>query len=454
MGAVTVQIWDLGATDTALADISDIALEKTLTKALNEPSSFVVECPAGHELLTTVAGDGYPNLRRGNRKLVVWEDGITDPVFHGRIWLVERDGDGTENLVTITAYDALFELGYDSDDHAGRPVRGSATQPDPGDFGTDSDPYNGNFIQPLFASQVADQDGISGPDLIQQVLTNSQQTGNEGDETPGEGPLPIDVVSGDFDVDVPPAVDLSCVDSMDWPVLIGDFIAQLVETNVVDVLMRPITPGTGTDIHGNTDPYIMVELSAKSSLGTDLSDTVHFDYFTGSLNAKACRHVEDFSTINNKLYIYLGPRGSATEWAGNITPGDPDVTVDPTDSRALYGGPGDTVDGTHGQFMTVEVQDSVGTEDSSRPLYIALWNGEQGDREEPRDLLYITPADGPLGLFDALVDYDVGDLIAINVGAALGVVLADVQRVHGFTKTWTREDVSQVSELLTSADPA
>lgn len=441
MGALTVQIWDLGATDEALADISDIALEKSLQKALNEASTFVVKCPAGHALLTAAAGDGYPNLRKGNRKLVVWEDGIDDPIHHGRIFMVERNGDGTENTVTITSYDALMELGNDSDDHAGRPVRDNT----------------GNFIDPTFTPSVGTNtptEAISGPDLIQQALTNSQGTDTEGGAQPGEGPLPIDVLSGTFDIDVPDAIDLSCIDSMDWPVLLGDFIATLVQSGVVDVKLRPITPGTGTDIHGNPDPYIMVELSAVSSLGTDLSETVHFDYFTGSLNAQACRHVEDFSTINNKLYIYLGPRIDQSHWVGNITPGSSGTTVDPTASRELYGGPGDTVDGTHGQFMSINVQDSVGTEGNSRALYIALWNGEQGFRVEPRNLLYITPADGPLGLFDALKDYDIGDQVGINVGDALGIALAEKQRVHGFTKTWTRENVSQVSELLTSADPS
>lgn len=441
MGVLTISIYDLAS--NLLADISDIALEKSLTKGLNDPSVFVVECPAGHELLTTIADDGYPNLRRGNRKLYVEEDGVDGPIFHGRIFLVERDGDGTENLVTITAKDPLAELGYDSEDQAGRPVRDQT----------------GNFIDPSFSPNDSlsntPASAISGPDLIQQALKNSQGTDDESGDHPGEGPLPIDIANGLFDLDVPSAIDLSCVDSMDWPVLLGDFIAQLVETNVVDVFLKPIPPNTGTDIHGNTDPYIMVQLSAMSSWGNDLSDIVHFDYFTGSLNAKACRHVEDFSTINNKKYMYLGPRGQDLEhWAGNITPGSPGTAVDPTDSRALYGGPGDTVDETPGQFMSIDVQDSVGTENSSRPLYVALWNGEMGDRVEPRDLLYITPADGDaVGLFDALRDFDIGDLIGINVGAALGISLADVQRVHGFTKTWTRENVAQVSELLTSADP-
>jgi hypothetical protein len=341
--------------------------------------------------------------------------------------MVERVGDGTTNMATITANDAQLELGYDADDRAGRPVRDAT----------------GNFINPTFAGTGSGgPDVISGPDLIQQILTNSQGTDSEGGAHPGEGPLPIDLSTGTFDIDVPPAIDLSVIDSMDWPVLCGDFIQQLIQTGVVDIDLRPVDPTEGFD------PYIMVALSAVSSLGTDKSATVHFDYWTGDKNAKAARHVEDFSTINNKLYDYLGPRRSQTRWRGNITPGSPGTTIDPSDSRALYGGP----DG--GEFMSIRVFDSVGSENSSRPLYVALWNAEQGMRVEPRDLLYITPSPDVKGLFDAPGDFDRGDRVAINIGAELGVELAETQRVYGYTKTWSREDVSSLSQIVTSAEAA
>lgn len=431
--SVVVKIYDLASNE--LADISSIALEKSLVRKLNAGRTFTVQAPAAHTLLTTIAGDGYPNLRRGNRKIIAWEASApTQPIFHGRIWTVERVGDGTENLVTITAQDPWAELGYDSNDQAGRIVRGSTTQPTAGDpYGE----YDGNFISPLFASSVSSQDGISGPDLILQVLTNSLNTGDESDPTPGEGPLPIDL-GGTFDLDVPDAVDLSVIGKMTWPVAVGDFIQQLVETGVCDVDMRPVDPTE------SLAPYAMVQLSAVSAFGTDRSGTVHFDYWTGSFNASAARHVEDFSTINNKLYDYLGPpeTGGTRFPLGNITPGSPGTAVDPSDSRSLYGG----------QFMSIRITDWVGSPSDARPFAIALWNAEQSTRVEPRGLLYITPAPDIAGLFSAPADFDVGDIIAVNVGAALGIALADTQRVYGYTKTWDRQGVARLSELLTSAD--
>jgi hypothetical protein len=428
MGAVVAKIYDLQSNE--LADISAIALEKSLAVAHNGLRTFVITAPAGHSLLTSVvAGDGFPNLQKGDRKLIVWEDGVTNPVFHGRIQIVERNGDGTQNLATITGMDFWAEAGYDGDDRAGRYVRG----------GTVAGTYDGNFINPKFAGTgTGGADVLSGPDWLLQALTNSQNTGAESDPTPGEGPLPIDLTTGTFDVDVGPAIDLMPSETMSWPLAIGDLMNQLVQTGVVDIVMRPIDPSEGLD------PYAMVAVSAVSASGTDRSATVHFDYFTGSKNAKGCRHVDDFQTICNKLYDYLGPpKAGGTRWTGNITPGSPGTTVDPTDSRTRYG-----------VFHQIRIKDTTGTESSSRPLYIADWNAEQGYRIFPRDLLYITPADDAKALYQPPADFDVGDLIAINVGADFGLALADTQRVYGYTKTWSRENVASVSELLTSADAA
>lgn len=434
--SLVLKLYDLASNE--LADISDISLEKTWSPRLGQAATYTIQAPAGDSLLTSVAEDGYANLRDGNRKLVVWEDGT--PIFHGRVVGVERNGDGNENLVTITAQTPVgSDLGYEGTDQAGRIVRGSTDQPTAGDpYGE----YDGNFIQPKFASSVADQAGVSGPDLILQALTNSQNTGAESDPSPGEGPLPIDLTTGTFDLDVPPAVDLSSVDTMDWPVLIGDFIQQLVQTGVCDIYERPL------DIGELEDAYLMVALSAVTAFGSDKSGTVHFDYWTGSRNASQCRLVDSLVTLDNKLYYYLGPRESNTEWKGNITPGSSGTTVDPTASRALYGGPHTD----KGQFMSIRVLDSVGSESSSRPLYIALWNSEQGFRVEPRSMLYITAAEGSAALFDAPGDFDIGDLIAVNVGDEFGASLADVQRVYGYDKTWSRENVISIGGLITSAD--
>ena len=441
---VTAKIYDLGT--NVLADISGISLTKEMTRQLNGARSFKITAPAADSLLTTVAGDGYPNLHDGgNRKLVVWEDGnpaVDDPIFHGRIFMVERAGDENDVLVTITAYDPYLELGYEGDNRAGRVVRDDTTTV----FGDPS------FFTPKFTSSVGGQTGISGPDLIQQILTNAQQ-----DPTPnpvqGEGPLPIDIVSGIWDLLVPPALDVNPVDSADWPVLAGDFIAQLIATDAVDFDLRPIRPGTGLNISSVADDYIMVEASSKSKMGTDRSATVHFDYLTGSHNAKAARQVCDFSTHCDRLWYELGPKLNHGNWRGDITPHTPSVSDILTEfdaSAVKYGGP----DAHKGYNASIRVLDSLGTENSSRPLYLALYRAEAKWRLEPRKLLYVTPNPDAKALFEPPQDYDVYDLVQINTGAGFGVALSEKQRVHGYTKTWTAEGVAEVSELLTSADVA
>lgn len=418
--SLTIKLYDLQTNE--IADLSDIALDRTLTVLLDQTRTFSLRALSKDTRFTnTFVTDGFRNLEKGDRKLIVWEDGGPgdQPIFHGRIFSIERTGDGKANYLTVTAMDPMMELGFDSEDRAGRPVRDAT----------------GNFIDPTFVSSVDGGAAISGPDLIKQILTNSQQTGTESDPNPGEGPLPIDLTLGTFDTSVPPAVDLSVVDTMDWPILVGDFITQLVQTGVCDVFMRPLDPSE------LADQYKMVALSAVSSYGTDRHATVHFDYWTVSRNAKAFRHVEDFSTVNNKLYDYLGPRLDQSHWRANITPGSPGTTVDPTSSRSRYG-----------IFMSIRIYDSVGTESSSRPLYLALWNAEQAYRLFGRDLLWITPEDGSASLYTAPQDFDVGDLITVKIGADAGVALDETQRVYGYTKTWSREDVPSLSQLLTSAD--
>lgn len=434
---VTVKIYDLGATE--LADISGISLTKSYTPQLNGSKEFKVTVPARSSLLTTVAADGYPNLNLGNRKLVVWEDGdpsIDDPIFHGRVFNIERTGDENDIQVTITAYNPWMELGFEADQRAGRWVRDSVYE----------------FVEPVFVSSVDGGAAISGPDLIQQILTYCQ-----GDPTTdpilGEGPLPIDIVSGTWDLDVPPALDVSPVDSADWPVMVGDFINQLIATNAVDFDITPCRPGAGLNLSSAADDYIMGVASSESKRGTDRSATVHFDYWTGSHNARGARFVEDFATQCDRLWYFMGPRLDLQHWRGDITPNgaaNADLLPDVDAAAVKYGGPNTF----KGYNAWIRIFDSLGTETSSRPLYNALYRAEIKWRMEPRRLLYITPNPDTAALFEPPQDYDVFDLVQIKTGSDFGVVLDEKQRVHGYTKTWTAEGVAEVSELLTSADVA
>lgn len=431
--ALTIKIANLDTSE--LVDISEACLIRKATVRHNHTRGYFVSFISSHPAVTGTMGDGYRIVRRGNRKLLVWQDG--EIIHHGRIFGVERNGDGTSNTTVVTSYDPLMELGYDSEDRAGRPVRNET----------------GNFISPSFTPDGGSPgDPISGGELIWQILNNSIVVGNEGDPG-GEGPLPIHLDIANFDIGVPPGVDLSPQFKMEWPLLIGDFIQELVATNVVDIYLRPIDPAEGKD------PYAMVEFFARNLFGSDVSDIVHFDYWTGSRNAGKCRHVESFDEINNKLYDYLGPRQNQNQWLANITPsgypdgggGSPwgtDVT-DPIDaSRELYGGPGPDF----GQFMQIREDDTLGTTEL-QPLAIQKWRAEQMLRVEPREMLFITPSPDAKALFQPYANYNVGDLIAINTGAEFGIALTDaIERVYGFDVEWDRQDVSRVSELLTSAD--
>lgn len=359
---------------------------------------------------------------------------MDDPIFHGRITQVERSGDQNANTVAVTAYDPRIELGYEADSRAGRWVRDSIAE----------------FVEPTFTSSVGGQTGISGPDLIKQILTYCQ-----GDPTTnpitGEGPLPIDVVSGAWDLTVPPALDMNPVDSADWPVMVGDFINQLIATDAVDFDLLPVRPGTGLNLSSVADDYIMCEATAKSKLGTDRTATVHFDYLTGSKNAMGARLVDDFSLQSDRLWYFMGPRLDRQHWRGDITPNSAsvsDILTSVDAAAAKYGGPNTK----KGYNAWIRIFDSLGTENSSRPLYLALYRAEIQLRIEPRRLLYITPAPDTAALFEPPQDYDVFDLVQIKTGADFGVVLDEAQRVYGYTKTWSPEGVATVSELQTSAD--
>lgn len=441
---LTVKIFDLGVNE--LADVSSIALTRSMTRIANDPAetSFLISMPSNSSLLTTVAADGFPVLNEGNRKLVVWEDSdpaTTDPIFHGRIFLVERDSDTDTRQVNVTAYQPSIELGYEGDSRAGRYVRdGTAT--------TVGDP---SFLTPKFKSSVSGQAGISGPDLIKQILTYSQGDPSTN-PVQGEGPLPI-ALTGAFDLAVPPAIDVNPIDSADWPVMVGDFIQQLIATDAVDVDYRPLRPGTGLNLSGVVDDYIMVEATSKSKLGTDRTATVHFDHLTGSFNAQGARLIHDFATQCDRLWYELGPRIDQSHWRGDITPHGAYSTghgllTKMDNAAAKYGGPNTK----KGYNAWLRVFDSLGTENSSRPLYQALYGTEIQLRLEPRVLVYVTPNPDHTALFEPPHDFDIFDLVQIKTGADFGVVLDEAQRVYGYTKTWTPEGVATVSELQTSAD--
>lgn len=417
------KLYDLESNE--LADISTgVMLERRCSVRENLPRGFTFTAPSNLEALTAIeADDDLPNLVEGARKLIVWEEDRDDtPIFHGRCFDCEWNGNGRpgSNLVTARFFDPMYELGSEGEDRAGRPIRD----------------VTGNFIQPTFG------DPKTGAELIYEWLVNSQQEGTESDPTPGEGPLPIYIDESNFSSTVNLAMD----NFMSWPLLIGDGIKLLIATGVIDYFARPVDPSES--LTPALDPYHMVDLSVgdTGSLSADVSGTVHFDYWTGSRNAREARLIGDFRTVCNKLYDYFGPPlRPPLVWGANLTPGSPGV--DGLDaaiaaSRALYGG----------QFMMIRFFDQL-VRSATDPNNIALWIGEAGYRVAPRRLLFITPRSGSKALFRPFGrDFEAGDVVAINTGADFGVAMAADQRVLGYDATWTRNNVMRVSQLVTSAD--
>lgn len=430
MSFPSIAIWDLQTSENVnVGDVAGFAIENSIEVIHDQGRKFTVTLPITESLWSgayRTFGDGFPVIEEGDRKLIVEWEGET--VFHGRVGLTEFSGDGTTNKVMLTAFDTWMELGFAAGDQAGRVVRDET----------------GNFINPVFNAGGT----ASGGDLVQQILTNSQVVGAENPGPGGEGPLPVDLTGGTFDTSVPPAIDLQPGDLMDWPQMVGDFFTQITETGVCDIVYRPLSAAESVALTG----YEMTEVSAVNQAGTDLSGSVNFDYWTGDKNAGKASYTGDFSTVCNKLYDYLGPRNPAlvygtgnnnNQWAGNITPGSPGTTVDPTDSRARYG-----------TFMQIRAFDSIGTENASRPLYLALWNMEAGLRLNGRKLLYLTPQPGSAGLFKPFVDFNVSDQIAVNTGGDFGPGISGTQRVMGIKGSWDKSGVFVVSDkgLLTTAD--
>jgi hypothetical protein len=104
--------------------------------------------------------------------------------------------------------------------------------------------------------------------------------------------------------------------------------------------------------------------------------------------------------------------------------------------------------------MQIRVFDADDVENTVRPLFLSLWNAEMGLRVEPREMLYLTPAPDAYALFVPFTGYNVGDLVAVNVGGDFGVDIAATQRIYGFDVEWDRHGVQRVTNLLVTADAA
>jgi hypothetical protein len=293
------------------------------------------------------------------------------------VWQLSYDGDADTARVSVTGYDPLVQLRR-------RPARDET----------------GDFSNPEFG------DGTPAGELVQGIVQNTIDW---------EGDLLIDPDGGTCDASTALGGNLG-----DWPIMIFDLFTIVTDTGVVDVVLEPLeaTPGK------------LAVLNAVDTWGNDRTDTVSFDYATGSFNVSHARRIVDMDEIANKLWIYLGPKIDIQHWRGNIT------------------GHNDASTSKYGVYMDIHIYDS-GQENEDRDLFQVLWAAELAQRALPLELLYVTPQTGLAP--DPFDDYSIGDLVKVNLGDVFGPAVANqTQRIYGFDCDIDTDGVERVSELIVS----
>jgi hypothetical protein len=402
-GTYSIELWDW-QTETQLADLTSAATFTIKPRRTGQPLAVIGELAADNPDIRENwdEGDGFRKLTKGIRALKVRRNG--DLIGYTTVWRLDYTGDENTSRCTITAYDPLKIL-------KGRPYRDDT----------------GNLIDPDIASP------ISGAQILQDAIANSiSNSGPDGDQ---EGDLPLNATDGTFDTTTPPAVDLG-INLNDWPKMLDEVVTLIADTGAVDVWVDPVE---GT-------PGIIGQLNVANRRGSDLSDTVHFDWGTGDFSIAKVERSDDMELMQNKLYYYLGPKLDKEHWQGNITATEltpVDLSAYQTlqsDSRTKYGY----------TFMRIRTFDDDSASDA-RPLYHELWKEEVASSVDGQELVKATPSsDAPYQPWD---DYGPGDTVAINISELCGPELVGAtQRIDGFDVAVGLDGLGVVSALQTLQD--
>lgn len=437
---------------TSLGDIAGICMNKSFTRRLNRPASFSFRVPS--YMVRTIQADGRPLLCAGYRQISVVLDS-TGLFFHGIVWNIEEDGDEDMVYSQVTCYDPMILWRY-------RPAR------------DDFDSYSGeagNFSDPSFLARQ-----VYGGPIMNEILVASEGSTNYA-RIPelAEGQLWIDLALSSF---TGGGAELKGAPT-NWPMTIADIATLLTNTGELDLVLTPVIGSIGNEGLMN-----MATLQTYTgNYGTDRTATVHFDYATGDYNARLFRRTENMDTVINKNFYFLGPRLDQQHWRSNVTGDHPDLPrpsggdVNPpyTGGDIPYTLPGGSVNNKLGGliidsrtelgvFMQIGIYDNfgsgsgtAGSESSAYPLFIRQWQVESLLRAKPRNMVYITPvrdeADLPAGgdVFGP-GDFDIGDLVTINIGDKARVTESGAQRIYQYTVDLDDDFGESLGEFVTSPD--
>lgn len=385
---------------TAVLDISAFASNKRYTPRLNLP--WTAACRFQSHLVPIVDFSGY--------RLKVRESGVIK--FNGLIFTAGDDGDENTCYTEITAIDPQ---GYFFQK---RPAR-------------DAD---GDFSKPSFLT-----DFVTGPQIFEEILTNSMDPTYEGD---------MGIAMGTFATG---GVDLSGT-PVDWPMTLAKILNLLTGTGELDVVPTP----------SDTTDGVMVTLDGyNGDFGTNLSASVNFDWATGDFNARKMKRTWSLADAANKLFYYLGPRkGTAADpagnqhWEGNVTgdgyaagAGSYTPLPDPPGGDIGFSNPlGDLIVASRallGTLMDIRIYDGAA---AAAHLYARLWQTEQLLRVNGKTMLFVTPKRGIAPAFH------IGDLITLNAGAAMRGGFTGVQRVYQYTVGEDDDGVPEITDIVASAD--
>lgn len=416
---------------TNLGDVASIAFDKRVKRRLNRPAECSFRVPS--YLVNDIQSDGFPLICTGLRQVAVTLDS-TGLFFHGIIWNLEDDGDEDMVYTQVTAYDPMVVWRF-------RPAR-DLIDSYSGDAGNLSDP---SFIERQ----------QTGPQIMEEILTASEMW-NVISTGESEGQLFLDLNGSTF---AGGGADLRGA-PVNWPMSIADIATLLTNTGELDIVIEPIKGGTGSTVPGNTpsgntsagNPWS--DQNNFQNIGkvhcyngdyyTDLSATVHFDYATGDYNARLLRRSEDMNTIGTKVTYYLGPRLDQQHWRSSVTGSDL-LVLNPTLNSAR-----DAARTAYGMFAPpTSIFDSFESDTSARPLYEYSWLTETLLRLTPRVMTYITPVrDGAYGPGD----FDIGDIITVNIGSKARLAATGIQRIYAYTIEIDEDAVESLGEFECSPD--